>query len=558
MKMKKLIYIVMASAVLSLTACDKFLDVMPDNRTEIDSAEKMRALLVSAYPETDYLLLTEFVSDDVDDYGEANPNTDRFIEQVYNWEDITESDNEDVEMLWGSSYLAIAAANQVLDGILSLDDSSIDNSEKDLKAIAEANGLLGEMAEALICRAYNHFILVNIFSLQYNSETSDKDLGVTYMDMPEQGLNPKYERQSVKEVYDHIAADLELALPYVTDEYYTVPKYHFNKTAAYAFAERFYLYYEKWDEALKYANLCLGSEPSVLLRDWADQSKMTQDEDVITEHFIDAGLKANLLLMTAYSKMGLCFRNYFTYARFSHGNYQATNEDAIALAKLLGSDNGKFYKMPIAVYSGTNMDRVIFWKLPYLFEYTDPVAQIGYYRSVYPAFTGDMALLERAETNILLGNYIEAAADMNIWLNNISKLSWNLTPEDINDLFKDMDYYKWDVSTPKKKLNPSFAIQEGGLQENMLHFVLLLKKVEGLGLGTRWFDVKRYGIEIVRREMGSDGNPLKLLDVLKVDDPRRALQVPVKVSDAGYAKNPRGKSTGNEFVQQLPRETVNF
>lgn len=556
MTMKKLIYMVMASAVLSLTACDKFLDVMPDNRTEIDSADKMRALLVSAYPETDYLLLSEFVSDDVDDFGPNNPNTDRFIEQVYNWEEITESDNEDVEMLWGSSYLAIAAANQVIDGILNLDESSSDNSKKDLRAVAEANGLLGEMAEALLCRAYNHFILVNMFSQQYNSVTSENDLGITYMSMPEQGLNPKYERESVKATYDHIAADLELALPYVTDEYYTVPKYHFNKTAAYAFAARFYLYYEKWEESLKYADLCLGSEPSVLLRDWAAQSKMTQDEDVITEHFIDAGVKANLLLITAYSKMGLAFRNYYTYARYSHGNYQATNEDAICLATLFGSNNGAFYKMPVAVYSATNMDRVIFWKLPYLFEYTDPVAQIGYYRSVYPAFTGDMALLERAEAKILLGKYDEAAADMSIWLNNISKLSFDLTPEMINDLFKDMDYYTWNMSTPKKKLNPSFSIQPG-VQENMLHFVLLLKKIEGLGLGTRWFDVKRYGIEIVRREMGSDGNPLKLLDVLKVDDPRRALQIPVKVTDAGYEKNPRGKTTDSGYVQKVERETVN-
>lgn len=547
----------MASAVMSLTACDKFLDVMPDNRTEIDSADKMRALLVSAYPETDYMLLSEFVSDDVDDFGETNPNSDRFIQQVYNWQEITETNNEDVEKLWGNTYLAIAVSNQVIDGILSLDESSSDNSKKDLFAVAAANNLLPEMAEALLCRAYNHFILVNMFCQQYNTLTSDKDLGITYMDMPEQGLNPKYKRSSVKEIYDHIADDLALALPYVSDEYFTVPKYHFNKTAAYAFAARFYLYYEKWDESLRYADLCLGSEPSALLRDWADQSKMTQDEDVITEHFIDAGVKSNLLLMTAYSCMGMAFRNYFLYARYSHGNYQATNEDAICLATMLGSNSGNFYKMPPAVYSATNMDRVIFWKLPYLFEYTDPVAQIGYRRTVYPAFTGDMVLLERAEAKILLGKYDEAAADMNIWLNNISKTKWDLTPESINDLFKKMEYYKWDNSTPKKELHPKFNIQEG-IQENMLHFVLLLKKVEGLGLGTRWFDVKRYGIEIVRREMGPDGNPLKLLDVLKVDDPRRALQIPVKVSDAGYEKNPRGKSTDSEYVQKVEREPVNF
>ncbi|MCQ2142600.1 MAG: RagB/SusD family nutrient uptake outer membrane protein [Bacteroidales bacterium] len=535
--MNRIIYLIAACA-LCLSSCDKFLDIMPDNRTEIDSAKKMRALLVSAYPETDYMLITEYISDDVDDYGPTNPNTDRFLDQVFGWEWIKESDNEDVEMLWGNSYLAIAAANQVLFGIEQLATDEDKEKGLTLVEIAEKNGLTGEMAEALLCRAYNHFVLVNIFSLQYNQITSDKDLGITYMEGPEKGLNPKYERNSVKEVYEKIDADLQNALPYVTDEYFTVPKYHFNKAAAYAFAARFYLFYEKWEESVKYADLCLGSEPTALLRDWADQAKMTQDPDIITEHYISSDVKANLLLLTAYSKMGLCFGAYNYYSKYSHGNYQATNEDAGALAKLFKTEMGSFYKMSPKVYSATNLDKVIFWKLPYLFEETDPVAQIGYYRSVYPAMTGDMVLLERAEAKILLKRYEEAAEDLNIWLNNIAKKSYTLTPESINDLFKDMPYHEWNVGNPKKKLNPAFDIQPD-LQENMLHFTLLLKKIEGLGVGQRWFDIKRYGIEVVRREMGADGNPLKKGDVLTVDDPRRAVQIPVKVVDAGYQKNPR-------------------
>ena len=51
--------------------------------------------------------------------------------------------------------------------------------------------------------------------------------------------------------------------------------------------------------------------------------------------------------------------------------------------------------------------------------------------------------------------------------------------------------------------------------------------------------LKRYGIEIQRRVMGSDGNPRTAGDVLKVDDERRAIQVPRKVIDAGYTPNPR-------------------
>ena len=138
MNMKKIFY-TLVLATLVLTGCDKFLDKMPDNRAEIDTPEKIRALLVSAYPSTDYMLVTEFMSDNVDDYGKNNPNTDRFIDQVFAWDDVTESDNEDPESVWGSCYGAVACANEALKAIdlLTEQDPTLD--------------LRAERAEALPC-----------------------------------------------------------------------------------------------------------------------------------------------------------------------------------------------------------------------------------------------------------------------------------------------------------------------------------------------------------------------------------------------------------------------
>ena len=73
----------------------------------------------------------------------------------------------------------------------------------------------------------------------------------------------------------------------------------------------------------------------------------------------------------------------------------------------------------------------------------------------------------------------------------------------------------------------------------MLQCVLGFKRIETLQLGLRWFDVKRYGIEICRRMMNAAGKPEKQTDILTVDDPRRAMQIPQKVRDAGYEPNPR-------------------
>ena len=92
--MKRLLYI--AGAVLSmavLAGCNDFLDKMPDNRTEVDSQDKVASILGSAYSKTDFQLLTEYMSDNVDDYGESNPYYDKFIEQVYKWENVTEDHN---------------------------------------------------------------------------------------------------------------------------------------------------------------------------------------------------------------------------------------------------------------------------------------------------------------------------------------------------------------------------------------------------------------------------------------------------------------------------------
>src|SRR5574344_10038 len=68
MKTRILSYIAVAAA-MTLTSCDDFLDKMPDNRTEINSIEKVTKLLVSAYPESNFNYLCEMASDNAMDNG---------------------------------------------------------------------------------------------------------------------------------------------------------------------------------------------------------------------------------------------------------------------------------------------------------------------------------------------------------------------------------------------------------------------------------------------------------------------------------------------------------
>ena len=106
----------------------------------------------------------------------------------------------------------------------------------------------------------------------------------------------------------------------------------------------------------------------------------------------------------------------------------------------------------------------------------------------------------------------------------------------------------------KKHLNPKFKIdEEGSTQENLIQLILACRRYETLHEGKRWFDIKRWGIEIPRRVMNAAGNPDHINDWLTVDDPRRAIQVPQKVREAGYTPNPRPTTddAGNSAVNHL-------
>lgn len=554
--MKKYIGLSIIALSLGLTSCDDFLDELPDNRTEANTETKILKLLVAAYPGHDHMAFTEYASDNVDDMGEKNPNTDRFLDELYSWTDVTESDNQDPESYWMDLYQCIETANMALEGIESMGG-------------AKTTSLKEAQAEALLCRAYAHFMLANIFAKHYDANDPNS-LGISYVTETEKELNPQYERETVHANYAHIENDIETALPNVGDSYYTVPKYHFNKNAAYAFATRFYLYYEKYEKAVECANMVLGTNPSTMLRDWAYLRTLPNgaryQQDPTTEHVIDATLNCNLLLLTSLSSQGLYFGGFSVGHRYSHSEYMGQNETISALAALW---NGSYTSFAFQVkrYSGSNMNAWSQWRLPYMFEYTDPVAGIGYRRTVYAAFTGDEVLLNRAEAYIMMGEkyYDKACEDLTTWVRNVSTTAnsrkFTVTPDGVTTFMKSRAYAYDDEagnakagikSSLKKHLNPKFTIgAEGSTQESLIQAVLAMRRYETLHEGKRWFDVKRWGIEIPRRMMNSAGTPDKIIDWLTVDDPRRAMQIPQKVREAGYVPNPRATEE-NSSVMYVP------
>ncbi len=519
---------------LPLASCDDYLDVMPDNRTELDTEEKIVSMITSAYP-TDGapIMLAEVMSDNVDNLGSSyNAYTDRFMDQAYAWETITESDNDGDYNYWLAAYSAISAANHALEAIDKLGGPTT-------LTLKEAKG------EALLCRAYNQFMLVNMFCLNYNKETSSTDLGVPYPLKPETQLNPHYDRGTVAGVYEQIEKDLVEGLSLIGDTHLKVPKYHFNKQAAYAFAARFYLYYEKWEESVKYANLCLGASPRSLLRDW-DALYELPDIDAQTRAYINTSSKSNMLMLNSISAMGLWCNGAAYRSKYSHNEYISTTEGIFA-DHIWGDE----YSIRYTIYSGKRgpLNIVFMPKLPYLFEELDEVSHTGYYRCVYAAFKTDLTLLERAEAYVMLKQYDKACADLNMWMRNFTTSNLVLTPENIQEFYNGIAYHKWNEGTVKKHLHPAFEIDaEGSVQECMLQQVLNSKRVETSYEGYRWFDVRRYGITVHRRVMDETGVPFMCTDSLVAGDLRSALQVPMDVISAGIDPNPRPTTRFKEEV----------
>ena len=510
----------------ALTSCDDYLDVLPDNRAELDTDSKITELLVSAYPLTNSFLMSEMYSDNTDHCTGSSSYTayQTLEEEAANWQDITWKNQDGTYALWEHCYKSIAAANNVL---IAIDE------------LGRPERLNAQRGEALLCRAYCHFQLANIFCLPYSERTCHEALGLPYMRTTETTVSPTYSRGTMAELYENIAADIEEGLPLIDDNIYSVPKYHFNKRAAYAFAARFYLYYMKDDKSnldrcIECATRVLTSQPSEMLRDWKTLGSIALGSASYNT-FINASDKANLLIITSNSYWEWVYGPTAVAKGYCHST-KISQTETIQSTGFWGSQNTYF-----AAGQMSGSPKIYMLKMGQYVEYTDIVNGIGYPRMIVPAFTTDALILDRAEAYALKGDYDHAYADLTAWMNAFTSNQGVVDAATLRQAYGNQKpYYTPTNPTPKKRLNPDFTVTEGE-QENLIHAVLHARRVTCLHEGLRWQDVKRYGIEIYRRNVDGtlgDGN-ITVYDTMTKDDPRRAIQLHEYVINAGITPNPR-------------------
>jgi tetratricopeptide (TPR) repeat protein len=523
-------------------ACNDFLDTLPDNRVDLsdveNNAEMITDLLSSGYPTYSSLLAIEMMSDNIDKKLEPRTLTYRNIseEEAYRWTAIGDGGNDNINSSWESAYKSIAVANVVLEAIAKAGNPENMNPQR---------------GEALMIRAYNHFTLVSFFAPHYKQGESEGDVGIAFIEHPETEVNPQYVRESVAEVYRKIDRDIEAALPLIDDALYgKYAKYHFNQQAAYALAARFNLYYGQYDKAIEYANVALGEDLSKVLRKKSDFKTLANTHDVYSETYTHPANQANFLILTLYSNAAATFGNYTSAKLYQHTYLTAFTETVCSDGPWGTYVNGQpypFYFHPSTYASSTY---VVLPTLLYKMEIVNQLTGSGYPHAISVAFTAEETLLCRAEAHIVKGDYERAAADLIAWYNrqvDPARVTTRLTRDLINSYYGGLDYYTPTKPTAKKRLNPlNFTLRNDGEMENFLHCLLHFRRIETIHQGLRWFDVKRFGIVIYRRDVTTTGQTeykdlntvAAVTDSLTLNDYRRAAQIPSKALIAGMQPTP--------------------
>lgn len=488
--MKKYHFYIIVIAVFLASGCKKFLDKEPDNRTQITSPDQVAQLLTSAYPHATYILFCESMSDNAEDKnggGAGIDYVDRINRQAYRYEVIeaTPDDLDSPDFYWDSTYRAIAAAN------LALEIINKTPNDPHLKP---------HRGEALLARAYAHFMLVTLFAKAYDPATAASDPGIPYVIAPEKAVLAKYERKTVAYVYDMIEKDLNEGYPLINETIYgTAPKFHFNKQAAAAFATRFYMFKRDYNSVIKFAAQALSGTTASNLRPWNSVLQNMQYYDLRAE-YTKSTLKGNLLLQEANSVWG---RSYPSL-RYGLGTRVFT--------QLFNSVNatGWYYAYPLygtpAVYN-----------VPKFFEHfvkPNLSASFGEPYNTIPLLTAEEVVLNRAEAYVRINNRTAAIDDLNAFVSmNIDQYttSDNVTPK------KMVDFYKMPGDT------------SGAIILTALDF----KKAFFIHEGMRWFDILRLKIPVIHTTTSGE------VITLGPDDKRRALQLPILSKQAGLEPNVR-------------------
>jgi tetratricopeptide (TPR) repeat protein len=237
-------------AVASLSGCDKYLSEKPSKSTSlqpttVDQLDYLFNAYSAFYEEKSKY---QFISSDAFDLNTKLTDVDPTqpgleIVQYACWD--VDNLAQATDYFFSGEYSKIFTANMVLSNL-----SKVTGSDEK-KAQLEK--------EAHFIRAYSTWMLAQTYCLPYTDATKD-ELGLTIK--ASTSFEEATKRATLKETYDFIEADLEIALGITNDMTVVNNKYtswRANKAAVNGFAARYWLNRGDYDKAYQYAKTALES-----------------------------------------------------------------------------------------------------------------------------------------------------------------------------------------------------------------------------------------------------------------------------------------------------------
>lgn len=471
------IFVLIASFFVT-TGCNDYLDVDPDERLEVNSLDKVEATIVGAYQNDRSYRFTDFCTDNTTITENVNDN-EPIIEDLYSWSrDFRNQTHQDSpSSYWQASYGSIANINLALESLEQLNITS--------EMSAKADALRGE---ALVMRSYCHFMLVNLFAKHYDITTAKSDVGIPYVTLVEKELRTNYQRGTVEDAYNKAEKDLldGIALLEKNTKEVNKNKYRFTFPSVYLYASRFYNFRnrdgEDLDKTLLYANKAIESFGGIeAMRPWADYQ--TDDNGTIDIEQQEIGMVQSSATWTTYE-----WTNQMT---------SEIRDEELARNPFKKSDD----RLAISYKRSGNVFTPAFY-----FVYVP--GKNGY--SATDIFPLAEAVLNVAEASIRKNDFDKAKEMLTVIGENVYD-SYNpadLTSENLKAFYKlDDEKAAW------------------------TNYLLFERRNMFLMKGFRWFDIKRYDLDVEHKL--EDGTTIKLSIVA----PNKDFQIPNYAISAGMEAN---------------------
>ena len=261
--MKNIIYVL---ALFLCFSCGDFLEEYSQNSSYVETVDDLEELLlgevymdrdINSETSTGSMLYLHVMADESKELPIPN---ERYSVSEQAWENmfgfftyaenpyitrsgVTRTDND-----WALFYRRIAVINSI---ILSAPDYYGEDEEIEAQR-------LRVVGEAYYLRAWNYFMLANIYGAAYD-KTNPNDAASVTLKLDPTVEDTKFGRANTGDVYGQIVADLQQAITYLRQgSIVTDSKVHVTTDAVFALLSRVYLYMEDYDLAIEAADSVTG------------------------------------------------------------------------------------------------------------------------------------------------------------------------------------------------------------------------------------------------------------------------------------------------------------